>query len=206
MAKKKLTPKQKLFVQHYLKDLNALSAVKEVGIPFVTVPPKNVYYTYALVCPVENDIFYIGKGKGNRMLCHRRLTQGNQNKNLRIEKALTEHDDILYLILSRHEDELEAYATEELLINAIGYDNLTNINPVSCRRAPVHQKPAMPRPSDYRNFGDWVGVATEFLMSNRKLITWMGGQTTPEQQDMIIGAFQATVKTRFFPATRPSNG
>jgi hypothetical protein len=45
-------------------------------------PP--IYYVYGLYDPRNNELFYIGKGKGNRMMQHLRKTTNGSKKNERI--------------------------------------------------------------------------------------------------------------------------
>ncbi len=71
----KLTNKQEMFCREYLIDLNGTQAAIRAGYS-VKTPPKGKYYTYALVCGIRGDVFYIGKGKGARVYSH----QKNRNK------------------------------------------------------------------------------------------------------------------------------
>ena len=92
---------------------------------------KHLYYVYCLVDPRNNQTFYIGKGKGNRIFAHRQaamsmlrksdlLEENETAKTLKI-KTIQEINrmnlQILSYILSYGLTESEAYASENTLIN-----------------------------------------------------------------------------------------
>ncbi|MGG5308617.1 hypothetical protein IGJ16_000261 [Enterococcus pernyi] len=92
---------------------------------------KHPYYVYCLVDPRNNQTFYIGKGKGNRIFAHRQATLSM----LRKYDLLDENETAITLkirtiqeinemklkissyILSYGLTESEAYASENALIN-----------------------------------------------------------------------------------------
>ena len=55
----KLTAKQELFCKEYTIDRNASAAAIRAG-----------YYVYELTDPRDGSVFYVGKGKGERVYSH----------------------------------------------------------------------------------------------------------------------------------------
>ena len=128
-----MTPKQKRFVEEYPVDLNATKAAIRAGLALNGKPPKTGFYTYALVDPRTDRVFYVGKGSGNRVLAHsRRVNNGrvdNPEKERLVTEILAEHDRLPHIILSTHKFSGEALSSERKTIAAIGLENLTNISP-----------------------------------------------------------------------------
>ncbi len=93
---------------------------------------KNLkYYVYKLIDPRDGKVFYIGKGKGNRVFSHMNLLKGFKNKDDETEKiarirAIQNEKLNVIAVIHRHGmDEQTAFAVEAALIDE--YDNLTNI-------------------------------------------------------------------------------
>lgn len=89
-----------------------------------------MYYVYALFDPVSDKPFYIGKGKGSRVLTHEKFRSGCKNKlkDSKILEILSYNDHIPYKIIEDgFENELDAYLYEEKIIEQIGLENLTNV-------------------------------------------------------------------------------
>lgn len=92
---------------------------------------KNVFYVYQLIDPRNNQVFYVGKGKGNRIDQHEsealkgvysakcKLIREIQSLGLNIKKQKVFHSG----------DEDEAYQFEADMIANIGLENLTNVLP-----------------------------------------------------------------------------
>lgn len=81
--------------------------------------PKK-YYVYILKRP-DHSIFYVGKGQGNRVTNHFKdsaLNSTNSVKNNIIKKH--GKDNILWEIISYHDNEDDAYDVEEYLISCYG--------------------------------------------------------------------------------------
>lgn len=84
------------------------------------------YYVYLYINPVDGKIFYVGKGKGNRLFQH--LTDDTEHdKNLLIKEIRKQGEDPIIEILAH------GIATEELAlkieavaIDLLGLSNLTN--------------------------------------------------------------------------------
>lgn len=84
---------------------------------------SNNYYVYALIDPRDNQIFYIGKGKGRRIKAHNREKShkvNNITKFLKIEeikrKGLKIKEQVLFTGLSEN----DAFKLEHIIIYKIG--------------------------------------------------------------------------------------
>jgi len=93
-----------------------------------------MYYVYFLISPKDNKVFYVGKGKGNRMKRHVQLAKNDKISNnntflfRKIKKILEEYDDVNYDIIFETNNETEAYDKEQEIINEIGISNLCNLS------------------------------------------------------------------------------
>jgi hypothetical protein len=92
---------------------------------------KLQYYVYSLSDPLTGDIFYIGKGCGNRINHH---LLGALDENTKESEKIKKIRDIknagleVKLDIIRHGlTEKESFEVESALIDTIGMDNLTNI-------------------------------------------------------------------------------
>lgn len=88
------------------------------------------YYVYLLKDPVTNEIFYVGKGKGNRINSHSldALVLG-ENKSAKLEKirSVTANNQEVELVILRHGlTEQEAFEVEASVIDLLD-GTLTNI-------------------------------------------------------------------------------
>ena len=85
------------------------------------------HYVYALVDPDNNEIFYIGRGQGNRGLQHlknKRKIEGEKNKiiaGIRAKSQEPRLDIIRYGL-----DEKSAIEVESAIIDTLGLDKLSN--------------------------------------------------------------------------------
>lgn len=88
------------------------------------------FYVYQLVDPRDGAIFYVGKGKGDRVRHHVRQAKrgriGNQEKHDRIIAILADGRIPVEMIVAEFDDEREAIDHEEDLIKFHGIENLTN--------------------------------------------------------------------------------
>lgn len=89
------------------------------------------YYVYKLIDPRTSNVFYVGKGSGNRAWTHAKFKDGNNNyyKDSLIKEILESGLEPIIEISKRFVNETDAYDYEESLIENIGLDNLTNIVP-----------------------------------------------------------------------------
>ncbi len=92
------------------------------------------YYVYGLIDPRTNQIFYIGKGTGNRVFEHEKESLNSLNSDKLKLKTISEINaiglDVKKIIINSNLTETEAFAAEAALINAFNYVSdagLTNI-------------------------------------------------------------------------------
>lgn len=111
-----------------MKEINQFSAST---LATLQKDEKHLYYVYCLVDPRNNQPFYIGKGKGNRIFAHRqaalnRMKQANlvgENETAitlkikTIQEIIESNLQVLSYILSYGLSENEAYASENVMIN-----------------------------------------------------------------------------------------
>lgn len=100
---------------------------KELKLSQSTIE-KLKYYVYLLIDKRSNKVFYVGKGKGNRINCHfKDALDQRTKKSEKIKKILSLKLDVKKIILKHGLNEEEAFAVESALIDYIGIDNLANI-------------------------------------------------------------------------------
>lgn len=92
------------------------------------------YYVYGLVDPRNNNLFYIGKGKGNRVFEHELESILSPNSSRLKLKTIADIKaaglDVVKIIINSNLTESEAFAAEAALINVFNYmgdGELTNI-------------------------------------------------------------------------------
>lgn len=92
------------------------------------------YYVYGLIDPRTNQIFYIGKGTGNRVFEHEKESLNSPNSDKLKLKTISKINalglDVKKIIINSNLTETEAFAAEAALINAFNYVSgarLTNI-------------------------------------------------------------------------------
>ena len=94
---------------------------------------KLQYYVYALINPINNKPFYIGKGKDNRVFAHKQavLNRNTQNslKEDEIVSILESGLDIKHIIIRHGLKENESFLLESTLIDFANYfdEKLKNI-------------------------------------------------------------------------------
>lgn len=92
-----------------------------------TVSRKLKYYVYIYSNPLTHEIFYVGKGAGNRAFNH--LNDQTENKkvfyinNLKVQGLVPKIEILVHGL-----EEAEALRVESSIIDLIGINNLTNIN------------------------------------------------------------------------------
>ena len=89
------------------------------------------YYVYLLIDPRNNKIFYVGKGKGNRINQHllgALNDKTNETEKIkRIREIKNSGLDVKHVILRHELTEKEAFEVESAVIDVLGKDNLTNL-------------------------------------------------------------------------------
>ena len=92
-----------------------------------------IYYVYELIDPRDGIVFYVGKGKNNRMYEHVNKTKkgkmSNNNPHLyyKIKQILENESSVKYNVILENESEEECFRVETETINKYGLENLTNI-------------------------------------------------------------------------------
>lgn len=84
------------------------------------------YYVYIYSHPITEEIFYVGKGKGNRIFQH--LTEKSDSKKVRYLDDLRTQKlkPKLEILVHGLEDEKTALRVESSIIDLLGIKNLTN--------------------------------------------------------------------------------
>lgn len=100
------------------------------------------YYVYALVDPRDNKIFYIGKGKGNRVFQHAKDALNENDISLKLDyiRAIHREGKQVKLYILRHNlTEDVAYVLESTLIDMLTYNKFNRINQLTNLVAGHHQ-------------------------------------------------------------------
>lgn len=90
------------------------------------VASKLGHYVYLLINPIENKIFYVGKGKGNRCFSHFNGDQETKKMAKIQEIRDTGYEPVVEILTHNLPDEETAFKVEAAVIDVIGMDNLTN--------------------------------------------------------------------------------
>lgn len=89
------------------------------------------YYVYLLIDPRNNKIFYVGKGKGNRINQHLLGALDERNseteKIKRIREIQRKGLDVKHVVLRHELTEKESFEVESAIIDVLGKESLTNI-------------------------------------------------------------------------------
>ena len=136
------------------------------------------HYVYELIDPRTNEVFYIGKGSGDRVDAHARTADRDEEnaKAARITDIRQSGSDVLGVIIGRFQTEGEAFAVESVLIKWVyGFDNLTN-------RVHGHRHQLI-RPRAHKELG--VYYAIEGIDMGRKIIGMRDGSYTDAQIEKI---------------------
>lgn len=119
------------FVEDYWATGSVSRSCKSFRLSPSKTMPVGCYYVYALCDPVSDEIFYIGKGKGNRAKQHISAVRNgrfadNKDKCERIAELLALGSAPEILILWSGASESEALRVERETIFIIGIHRLTN--------------------------------------------------------------------------------
>lgn len=91
-----------------------------------SVISKLKYYVYIYSNPKTGEIFYVGKGKGNRAFSH--LEDNSESDKVRYITELRQqgYEPKIEILIHGLEDEISAFRVEASIIDLIGINNLTN--------------------------------------------------------------------------------
>lgn len=133
------------------------AAVKPLLIPRIIAPINNItmlqdfssrtvdalkYYVYLLVDPRDGKIFYVGKGKGDRVFAHLRCAESS---NAESEKLNTIREiqgagkEVLYYIARHGLDEDDAFLVESVLIDLLTFRDFASVAHITNIQAGHHQ-------------------------------------------------------------------
>jgi len=87
------------------------------------------FYVYALIDPRNDEIFYIGKGNGNRVFSHIESVNSSSSSSRklnRIREILQSNREVKHVLLRHGLTEDESFEVESCCIDLIGLDKLTN--------------------------------------------------------------------------------
>ena len=119
------------FLLAYRTSRNVSRAEKESGYRLGTTYPPAGFYVYALIDPANQEIFYIGKGIGGRVLKHEERTRRgvlqNAAKVKRIQHIFAAGHEAERRILFVSESEEVALSVEDNIIHELADFGLTNI-------------------------------------------------------------------------------
>lgn len=88
------------------------------------------FYVYELSDPITGDVFYVGKGKGDRVGQHEAAARAGKPgaKCDRIRQIWASGAQVARIIVKRFARETDAYAAEVERIALYGVDSLTNVS------------------------------------------------------------------------------
>jgi len=119
---KKLTNKQEKFCQAYIECLNVYFAQSEADLK-LKQEYGSKYYVYLLINPLNDEIFYVGKGKNKRAENHRKENSSSRALNLNKHKVIDEIKnkglDYKILVFENELEESNAYTIERILISKL---------------------------------------------------------------------------------------
>ena len=100
------------------------------------------YYVYALVDPRDNRIFYIGKGRDNRVFQHAEAALVDNTPGMKLDtirSIISEGKEVAYYIIRHNLEENEAYLIESTLIDMLTYPRFNHNNQLTNLIAGHHQ-------------------------------------------------------------------
>ena len=142
------------------------------------------WYVYELIDPRTNTVFYVGKGKNERIDDHELQAKGTStsHKCNKIRSIWADGLEIGKRKIAQFWDEEAAYECEAERIEDIGLDNLTNVLPGGIPAPPERSKIERYRPltpevamTVIRRRPDWVAVWLTRPTPNSKLTAHVKG-------------------------------
>lgn len=88
------------------------------------------YYVYVLVDPCDGKIFYVGKGKGNRVFAHLACAIEGEQETDRlntIRDIISKGKEVEHFIIRHDLDENNAFTVESVLIDLLTYSKFSSI-------------------------------------------------------------------------------
>lgn len=91
-----------------------------------SVVEKLGYYVYLYINPLNSSVFYVGKGKGNRVFDHLKDESESQKASTLREIRANGKEPRIEILVHGLPDEETAYRIEAAVIDVIGVDHLAN--------------------------------------------------------------------------------
>lgn len=87
---------------------------------------KLQHYVYLYINPLDNSVFYVGKGSGNRIYCH--LNDDSSSKKGKIIRSIRARgkEPRIEILIHGLRDEVTALRVEAAVIDLLGKDTLAN--------------------------------------------------------------------------------
>jgi NUMOD3 motif len=169
------------------------------------------HYTYVLVDPRDDTVFYVGKGINGRLHSHFRVAKGGRHENgkcqRKIRKILSLGLEPIAEKLFEHEDEWPAHANEVAAIAFYGRKQLCNLTDggdgvsgyeySAVQRVKIGVRMASETGEKSRRWGKKHSSETLALLSIKHLEiakrgpeNWMFGKTLPPEQRAVVSAAQ----------------
>ena len=153
-----MTPKQQAFAREYAIDKNATQAAIRAGYDWPNTASK--FYVYFLIDGRSGTIFYVGKGKGDRIIQHRRDARRPSPVNaVKTQRIRDCGKHLVEQIFADGLSEGDALDVERRLIQQLrefGLTNITsgNVHPLESQLARIDANLDAVRP-----FDEWINVA-----------------------------------------------
>ena len=142
-----------------------------------------MYYVYELVDPRDGKVFYVGKGKGDRLNRHeKQAREGQPGPRFDYIRSLTAVDlEPGKRVIERFNSEKDAYRAEATRIAYYGIDSLTNV-----KRGGDGQ----PRDTQWRHDRDWARVLIMIAVKTRVFQSpqtfTLGGESHPVPDEFFV--------------------
>ena len=99
------------------------------------------YYVYVLINPRDNKIFYVGKGKANRVFSHIDESIENPRKTEKLEtiRAIkNNNEEVKHFIIRHGLEENEAFLVESVLIDFLTFKDFAEVSKITNIMAGYH--------------------------------------------------------------------
>ncbi len=115
----------KPIIERILSILSSVNSQNMKEFSEKSISALNGYYVYALVDPRDDKIFYVGKGRGNRVFSHEKESDKSQRSEKEKLKKIREIEkdgfSVKRLLVNWGLSESEAFVGEATLINVLNY-------------------------------------------------------------------------------------